>query len=206
MRAPAGRTGAASPAGRTGPSRPRAPRALAPAALAFAGYALLTACGVPPTGVVEVGSPATGLHLTQGVYFLVRGEGDALRAVPRAETSARGALRALLRGPTSPERTVLTTALPKHLALPRVTATATTLDLRFPRGTRPLPARASRQLACTVLLNTPAGGTPTALPRATDVPERGSALATARVTTARVSVPGAPAALTDRAECPGLVD
>ncbi|MEU6443233.1 hypothetical protein [Streptomyces sp. NPDC047046] len=181
-------------------------RTLPRAALALAAAGLLAACGVPPTGVIEVGAPATGLRLTQGVYFLVRDEPDTLRAAPRPDASARGALRALLKGPSRTERTTLTTALPEHLPLPSLAMSATTLDLRFPKGTPRLSARASRQLACTALLNAPAGTAPTALPGATAAHDRGAAVPAPHLTTARVSVPGTPAALTDRAMCPGLAD
>ncbi|WP_239096808.1 hypothetical protein, partial [Streptomyces sp. SID11385] len=153
------------PRGGTKTRRPRSPRALARAALVLSAAGLLAACGVPPTGVIEVGAPATGLRLTDGVYFFVRDEPDTLRAAPRPDASARGALRALLRGPSSTERTTLKTELPKSLPLPGLAASATTLDLRFPKGTPRLSARASRQLACTALLNTPApGAAPTAPP------------------------------------------
>ncbi|WP_431034029.1 GerMN domain-containing protein [Streptomyces sp. P6-2-1] len=188
-------------------------------ALAAAGLALLAACGVPPTGVIEVGTPATGLSLTQGVYFLVRDAPGTLRAAPRAEGSTAGALRALLKGPSRAERTSLTTALPARLPLPGLTTTRGTLDLRFPRDTPHLSSRAVRQLACTALLNT-AGLSPAVPHRAaspTDAPAdapaaaptdaaagQGAALPSPRVTRVRVTVPGATPAVTAREECPGL--
>ncbi|MFJ4413577.1 GerMN domain-containing protein [Streptomyces sp. NPDC002248] len=172
-------------------------------ALALAAAGLLAGCGVPPTDVIEVGAPATGLRLAHGVYFLVRDEPGTLRAAPRPETSGRGALRALLAGPSPAEGPTLMTALPKDLPLPGLAVRDTTLELRFPKRTPPLSAGASRQLACTALLNT---SVPTALPHATAAPDQGAALPSPRLTTARVSVPGTPATLTDRAECPGLAD
>ncbi|WP_020137162.1 hypothetical protein [Streptomyces sp. 351MFTsu5.1] len=86
----------------------------------------VTSCGIPATGVVEAGAPASGaLPLTQ-VYFVENGR---LVAVPR-NTGRPGdptdALRLLMDGPLAGERAVdgrggLTTevpALPTALALP----------------------------------------------------------------------------------------
>ncbi|WP_435194276.1 GerMN domain-containing protein [Streptomyces sp. NRRL F-5630] len=180
--------------------------ALRRAALVLAAAGLLAGCGVPPTGVIEVGAPATGLRLTRGVYFLGRDDPGALRAVARPDGSGPGALRALLEGPSRTERGTLTTALPKDLPPPSLAVGAATLDLRFPEGTPPLSARASRQLACTALLNTPVRTAPTAPPRVPAAPGQAAALPAAPLATARVSVPGTPARLIDRAECPGLAD
>ncbi|MFF5184181.1 hypothetical protein ACFY30_10400 [Streptomyces sp. NPDC000345] len=69
-----------------------------PAALA------LSACGIPATGVVEAGGPASGIPATTALYFVGNG---TLVAVPRAVPEAGDvgmAVEALLQGPTARER------------------------------------------------------------------------------------------------------
>ncbi|WP_406444161.1 hypothetical protein OHB00_45720 [Streptomyces sp. NBC_00631] len=79
----------------------------------------LASCGIPTTGVVQAGGPASGAVPSTRLYFV---RGDALIAVRRA-TDAPGdvesALRALFLGPTAAERRKgLTTRLPLLTAVP----------------------------------------------------------------------------------------
>jgi hypothetical protein len=73
----------------------------------------LVSCGIPATGVVEVGGPASGIVPTVRVYFVADG---TLVAVPRrtvAPVDVASAVDVLLQGPTDAERAKrLTTLLP----------------------------------------------------------------------------------------------
>ncbi|MFC3576598.1 hypothetical protein ACFOZ0_25610 [Streptomyces yaanensis] len=92
----------------------RAVTAVRRAALLFlpALYAL-TSCGIPTTGVVEAGGPASGVVPTIRVYFVLDG---ALVGRPRqtvAPVDVESALKVLLLGPNDAERTKgVTTRLP----------------------------------------------------------------------------------------------
>lgn len=125
---------------------------------------LSSGCGVPPSGVVEVGEPATGMRLSKAVFFLDRADSaqprdeTPLHAVPRPQIPDSNplptALRQLLAGPTPTESTTLTTALPANLPFPKITITPTTITLHFPPPTPRLPPEALRQLTCTTTLTT----------------------------------------------------
>ncbi|MFD4596555.1 hypothetical protein ACFWPQ_00845 [Streptomyces sp. NPDC058464] len=87
--------------------------------LVSAGVCVLASCGIPTTGVVQAGGPASGVVPTARLYFV---RGGALVAV-RRETDAPGdvesALRELLLGPTGAERDKgLTTRLPPPTGMP----------------------------------------------------------------------------------------
>jgi hypothetical protein len=73
----------------------------------------LTSCGIPSTGVVEAGGPASGVEPTIRVYFV---SGGALVAVPRrtvAPVDVESAVQVLLQGPNDAERAKrMTTLLP----------------------------------------------------------------------------------------------
>ena len=73
----------------------------------------LASCGIPTTGVVEAGGPASGAVATIRVYYVADG---ALRGVARrvsGTVDAGAAVDVLLRGPTDAERTEgLRTLLP----------------------------------------------------------------------------------------------
>ncbi|MFI6086249.1 GerMN domain-containing protein [Streptomyces sp. NPDC051217] len=132
---------------------------------------------MPPSGVVEVGEPATGMALSNAVYFLDRAgreagdaqpdDGVALRAVARDRVPGldpvTSAVRQLLAGPTRAESEDLATALPPNTPRPDVTVgtdrDADSVVIRFPAGTPPLGAAALRQLSCTVGLAVRAGST-----------------------------------------------
>jgi hypothetical protein len=97
--------------------------------LAVPALCALASCGIPTTGVVEAGGPASGVVPTIRVYF-VAGNGT-LVAVPRrtvAPVDVESAVAVLLEGPTEAERVKrLTTLLPLPglLATPAPAATAT---------------------------------------------------------------------------------
>ena len=135
----------------------------------------LTACGVPPSGVIEAGAPASGMvspsatppstPATISVFFLRDGElmpypyriGDAgnLEAV----------VRLLFEASAANEVPAVTTELPRLTDAPRVAiADDGILSVRLPGETAPLSRRAMLQLTCTV--NHAASLVPTAVPRA----------------------------------------
>ncbi|MFF3329167.1 hypothetical protein ACFYWX_06325 [Streptomyces sp. NPDC002888] len=102
----------------------RAALLVVPAALA------LSSCGIPATGVVEAGAPASGIAPTTPVYFVRNG---TLVAIPRKVPEAgdvRAAVEALLKGPTPQERRKsLTTRLARQPGLfSRAPAPAVTQD------------------------------------------------------------------------------
>ncbi|MGW8666104.1 GerMN domain-containing protein [Streptomyces niveus] len=117
---------------------------------------LTSGCGVPPSGVIEVGEPATGMTLSKAVYFL--DAESSLHAVARPEipdtNPVAAAVRELLAGPTPTESEYLTTALPPDLPQPEITVTAATILIRFPTGTPRLTPAALHQLTCTTTLTT----------------------------------------------------
>ncbi|MEV8339873.1 hypothetical protein [Streptomyces niveus] len=117
---------------------------------------LSSGCGVPPSGVVEVGEPATGMTLSKAVYFL--DAESSLHAVARPGISdtnpVAAAVRELLAGPTPTESEYLTTALPPDLPQPEITVGTATILLRFPTGTPRLTPAALHQLTCTTALTT----------------------------------------------------
>ncbi len=155
----------------------KAIRGLAP----LASLVALSSCGIPATGVVEAGGPASGIPPVTQVYFV---HGDTLVAVPRSTaypSDAGAALRLLMLGPTSAEAGKrLTTEIPglptsaphppptadeagdpSTDALP-VTVNGDTLTVELPSGMRPLSHMATRQLICTAAaahrLGTPSAG------------------------------------------------
>ncbi|MGW0953524.1 hypothetical protein ACWDAO_06890 [Streptomyces sp. NPDC001212] len=136
----------------------------------------LSACGIPTTGVVEAGGPASGIKPTTPVYFVRDG---ALVAVPRTTDKpgdAGAALQMLLIGPTSTEVDEhLSTEVPgKPAEMPQALATAApepapasptpertspdgptvslhdnALSIRLPPGFGALSRLATEQLICT---------------------------------------------------------
>ncbi|MEU6389425.1 hypothetical protein [Streptomyces sp. NPDC046939] len=154
----------------------RRAQALGTAALALG----LAGCGVPPSEVVEVGEPATGMSPAAMVYFLAADDPSdhltdpvsgvpssapraadgpgSLRGVPRP-AAATGtdpvsyAVRQLLAGPTAAEARTLTTALPRLKDPSRLgveTGASGTVVVRLPPGSDRPSATGLRQLACTV--------------------------------------------------------
>ncbi|PWI20972.1 hypothetical protein DI272_42765 [Streptomyces sp. Act143] len=120
---------------------------VAPALLA------LSSCGIPATGVVEAGGPASGITPVTSVYFVQNG---TLVAVPRTTAfpgDAAAALELLIGGPTFDEaRKRLGTAMPRPrapAAPPTVTGRGDALLVKLPPGMGPLADLATRQVICT---------------------------------------------------------
>lgn len=129
----------------------------------------LSACGIPPTGVVEAGEPATGVLEpgraptpskaeseavpvpTVPVYFV---EDGALVAVPRPApggTDLGSTVLTLFEGPDGPEqRAGLTTELPRASVAPTIRTDGAAVVVQLPRSAGSLSDTAVDQLACTV--------------------------------------------------------
>lgn len=119
---------------------------------------VLAACGVPTSGVIEAGSPATGMAAGLNVYFLA---GSELVAVPRRTDGTADtvtAVRLVFAGPSAAEANKLGTQLPELPSPPVVIAKGGIVVVRLPPGVGPLSKPAMAQLACTV------GGVPPAEP------------------------------------------
>ncbi|PPS89699.1 hypothetical protein [Streptomyces sp. MH60] len=129
----------------------------------------LSGCGIPETGVVEAGEPATGV-LDPGatsvpsqsapeavplvkvpLYFV---EGGSLVAVDRTvpgSTDLGSTLLMLFKGPDDKERrSGLTTELPPAAEAPTIRTDGTGVSVRLPRSAGSLSGTAVDQLACTV--------------------------------------------------------
>ncbi|GAB2455600.1 hypothetical protein [Streptomyces incanus] len=129
----------------------------------------LTACGVPPSGVIETGAPASGMFspsatppstpATISLFFLRDGE---LTPYPRRIDDA-GDLEAvvlmLFEVSAANEAATATTELPRLTDAPRVTIDGGILFVKLPGETAPLSRRAMLQLTCTVNHAEAAGGT-----------------------------------------------
>ncbi|WP_254404903.1 hypothetical protein [Streptomyces sp. AC627_RSS907] len=129
----------------------------------------LSACGIPATGVVEAGEPATGVRgpgstlapsesapaavpvATALLYFVADG---ALVPVPRpvpGATGLAGTVLMLFEGPDGQERGQgLTTELPPAAVAPTVRTDGTAVTVHLPERTESLSDTAVDQLACTV--------------------------------------------------------
>ncbi|MEV1025022.1 hypothetical protein [Streptomyces sp. NPDC050264] len=120
----------------------------------------LAACGVPPSGVIEAGEPASGLFsptsepsapATVSLFFLRDGD---LTAYPRRIGDAgdvEAVVRLLFEGPTASEAATATTELPRLTGAPQVaTGGAGALSVQLPGVAAPLNRQAMLQLACTV--------------------------------------------------------
>ncbi|MET9145213.1 MULTISPECIES: GerMN domain-containing protein [unclassified Streptomyces] len=130
----------------------RAPRTAAAAALTGALLAL-AGCGVPTSGVIDVGAPAVGVSARTMLYFVA---GGTLRPVPRrlpegAGDPVEGAVRLLLAGPVGDEALKLTTALPAVPGRAAVTVAGDAVTVRFPAGVERLDTTAMEQLTCTAV-------------------------------------------------------
>ncbi|MDT0613246.1 hypothetical protein [Streptomyces lancefieldiae] len=130
----------------------------------------LAACGVPPSGVIEAGGPASGMSspssgpsspATISVFFLRDGE---LTAYPRPTDDAgdlEAVVRLLFEGPTASEAATATTELPRLAdASPLTTGDDGILSVRLPEGAAPPSHRAMLQLACTVAQVSPSFAEP----------------------------------------------
>ncbi|WP_328333735.1 hypothetical protein [Streptomyces sp. NBC_00455] len=149
----------------------------------------LAACGVPPSGAIEAGEPASGMFSPSSqpptsttVFLFFLHDGD-LTAVPRRtdDPGNLGAIaRLLFEGPTAREAATATTELPHLTDTPRVsTGNDGTVSVRLPGVAAPLSHQAVLQLACTV-----APSIPPSVPRT----QRETDGAAARSTSAHSSV------------------
>ncbi|WP_052488865.1 hypothetical protein [Streptomyces sp. 150FB] len=121
-----------------------------PALLVAAGL-LLSACGIPTTGVVESGAPATGIQSPTLIYFVRDG---VLIPVPRKtgrEADAVTAMHMLLQGPNGDEQQAgVKTEIPPLTGQPKIWNRGKTgLSIQLPPVTGPLSIAALNQLICT---------------------------------------------------------
>ncbi|MFF0093477.1 hypothetical protein ACFYSF_26435 [Streptomyces canus] len=129
----------------------------------------LTSCGIPATGVVEAGGPASGTLPMTRVYFV---ENGALVAMPRTTElpgDPRAALQLLMAGPLAGEGrsgklSTEVPSLPTAMALPpaadepakppspdapTVTVKGDAMTIRLPPGMDGLSDIGVRQIVCT---------------------------------------------------------
>ena len=84
------------------------------AVLLLAALCGLTSCGIPTTGVVQAGGPASGVPPTVRVYFVRDGRLLAVRRQITRTLGVEAAVELLFQGPTLPERLKgITTRLPQ---------------------------------------------------------------------------------------------
>ncbi|WP_042424243.1 hypothetical protein [Streptacidiphilus anmyonensis] len=116
----------------------------------LAAVLLLSGCGIPATGVIQSGDPATGVTPAGPVLYFVVGGHLVPTSSPLAAPSDTGAaVKLLLSGPDVRERRLgMTTAL-DGVPAPAVSVNGAEVTLRLSAGTRPLPPIAIRQLICT---------------------------------------------------------
>jgi hypothetical protein len=134
-------------------------RAVRPALL-LASTLLLGACGIPTTGVVGSGEPATGVRSTTTLYFTGKG---GLVAVPRRIPQRPGvaaAVRLLFQGPTSSEQSRgMGSLLQKLKKDPTVRADGAKVSIKlrfddpadYPVTVKPLIGDALAQVVCTAV-------------------------------------------------------
>ncbi|MFH8451035.1 hypothetical protein ACH4CD_17520 [Streptomyces fungicidicus] len=133
----------------------------------------LTACGVPPSGVIEAGAPASGMFspsatppptpATISLFFLRDGELMPYSRRIDDVGDLKAVVRLLFEGPAANEAAMATTELPRLTDAPRVAIDGGILFVKLPGETAPLSRRAMLQLTCTV--NHAASPVPTAVPR-----------------------------------------
>ncbi|MEU9955725.1 hypothetical protein [Streptomyces sp. NPDC050982] len=112
---------------------------------------LLSACGIPSTGVVEAGEAATGIRPAYILYFVRQDTLLGVRSRVPGTFDIGTAVQLLFRGPDALlGRKGLTTELPPLAATPTVRANGARVWVELPRGTRPLTRTALAQLTCTI--------------------------------------------------------
>ncbi|WP_055693248.1 hypothetical protein [Streptomyces prasinopilosus] len=129
----------------------------------------LTACGVPPSGVIEAGAPASGMYspsaapppprTTVSLFFLRDGD---LTPYPRRIDDAgdlEAVVHLLFEGPAANETATAVTELPRLTDAPRVVVADGILFVQLLGKTAPLSHRAMLQLTCTVNHAEADGGT-----------------------------------------------
>ncbi|WP_261400956.1 hypothetical protein [Streptomyces salinarius] len=164
------RSGATVAAPRTQPLGDRARRSTRRALpVLLAALLPLSACGIPETGVVEAGEPATGV-LQPGVtaapsesapesvplvkvplYFVEDGALTAVSRTVAGSTDLGSTVLMLFKGPDAEERQRgLTTELPPAAVAPTIRTDGTVVNVQLPRTAASLSDTAVDQLACTV--------------------------------------------------------
>jgi hypothetical protein len=128
----------------------------------------LTSCGIPATGVVQAGGPASGTLPLTPVYFVENGALVATTRTTERPGEPEAALRLLMEGPPAgdgrldglstevpglPTAVALPTATgdaPEPLAdAPTVTVEGDTMTIRLPPGMDRLTDTGVRQVVCT---------------------------------------------------------
>lgn len=115
---------------------------------AVAALCAVTSCGIPTTGVVEAGGPASGVVPTVRIYLVADG---ALVAVPRrtvAPIDIQSVLTTLFQGPTPQEqRKGITTHLTPSRAVPVPTPTSPSTEAPSKAPTPPHPGYSAQVTA-----------------------------------------------------------
>ncbi|MFK0115387.1 hypothetical protein [Streptomyces sp. NPDC090994] len=188
-------------------SRPSRPvrRALPLLSVLLGAACPLTACGIPATGVIEAGAPASGVRkpvtaatrpttpvpetsaAAVPLYFVRNGTLVPVIRTAAVPADPASAVSLLFQGPDSEERALgLTTELPRAVAMPAVRTDGATVAIGLPAGATALSDTAVAQLACTA-----------AAARLSQDPELGTALVA-------VERPGGLPAGRSSDDCPGL--
>ncbi|MGW3244363.1 hypothetical protein [Streptomyces sp. NPDC001070] len=137
-----------------------------PALLAGIAAALtLSACGVPSSGVIQAGEPASGVFspvpesavpAAVPLYFLHDGDLRPYLRKTGDPADFAAVVRLLFGGPTTGEAATATTELPRLKGAPEVTVgDGNTVSVQLPEDVPPLSHLAMLQLACTVAQVTP---------------------------------------------------
>ncbi|MEV1085593.1 hypothetical protein AB0I98_46510 [Streptomyces sp. NPDC050211] len=129
-----------------------APRSLRPALLCTTAL-LLASCGIPETGVVETGEPATGIRPALVSYFVSEGILVPVRRLGFPSADVETAVATVFQGPDVRERRRgITTQLPPLTGAlsVRTDSGGGEVTVELPRGTGPLTETAVAQLTCTV--------------------------------------------------------
>jgi len=160
---------------------------------------VLAGCGVPPSGVIQAGDPATGMTPGVNVYFL---SGGSLVAVPRQIPFGAGvstAVRLLFEGPLVPEAGKLSTELPQLKLAPEVAVeTDGTVVIRLFEGVAPFGKIGMEQLVCTVAAaprRAPPPAVPTSVPTSAQTADAATPTPTPTISTRQGLAAGRPRVL-----------
>lgn len=120
----------------------------------------LSACGVPPSDVIQAGAPASGMSspgpkpsapTVIPLYFLHNGDLAPYSRKVGNPGDFGAVVRLLFGGPTTSEAVTATTELPRLTDTPEVAISGdNTFSIQLPKGVPPFSHLAMRQLACTV--------------------------------------------------------
>lgn len=120
----------------------------------------VAACGVPPSGVIRAGDPASGMvspaptarmSTDVSLYFLHNGDPTPYARRVVGPPDVQTAVGMLFAGPTASEARTASTELPRLKAAPKVRIDdGDTVVVQLPDGIPPLSGPAMRELECTV--------------------------------------------------------